>query len=76
MVLRWYGRRGVEEVDAEVEGGADGGEGLFGGHVAEDVAEGGGAESDAAKAEPGGPQLPSLESRGGRHWDLELVLGF
>lgn len=53
-------RGGVEEVDAELEGKADGGEGVSVGDVAEDVTKGGGAEAETADLEAGVPQLPPL----------------
>lgn len=42
-------RGGVEEVDAEEKGAADWAHGVVVGNWAEDVAEGGGAESDGAE---------------------------
>lgn len=54
-------RRGVEEVDAEFEGAADGGEGFVVGDGPEDVPERGGAEADAADLDPRASELPPLQ---------------
>lgn len=56
-------RRGVEEVDAEFESTAHGGEGLVTGDGTEDVAKRGRAEADAAELEAGVAKLPPLQLR-------------
>lgn len=58
--MRSFVRRGIEEVDAEVERAADGGAGGVAGHVPENVAKRGGTKADGADAETRTAQLAEL----------------
>jgi hypothetical protein len=58
--VRSFVRRGIEEVDAEVERAADGGASGVAGHVPENVAKRGGTKADGADAETRTAQLAEL----------------